>query len=109
MEQSLSPFQSKLVAAEELFFTWLLRVIAAALLVGSAWIDDAPPLSLGAVVIAIYVLLRALTNINVFISAAPFKSNMNKILFALVALVLLMMSFATVVIFTDRIASAVAG
>ncbi len=109
MEQSLSPFQNKLIAAEELFFTWLLRVIAAALLVGSAWIDDAPPLSLAAVIIALYVLLRLLTNFKTFISTAPFDSQLSKVIFALGSLVLLGMSFATVVIFTDRIATMVAG
>ncbi len=45
MEQDLSHFQNKLVTAEDLFFTWLLRVIVAAILVGSARIDDAPPLN----------------------------------------------------------------
>jgi hypothetical protein len=36
-----------IVAFENLFFTWLVRVMAAAVLVGSAWIDDAPPLPSG--------------------------------------------------------------
>ena len=40
-----------IVTFEKIFFTWLVRVMAAAVLVGSAWIDDAPPLAIGALVL----------------------------------------------------------
>ena len=47
MQPALSSLQNRLIPAEEIFFAWLMRVFAAATLVGSAWIDDAPPLELG--------------------------------------------------------------
>ena len=43
MQQALDALHDRLAPAEEIFFTWLMRVFAAATLVGSAWIDDAPP------------------------------------------------------------------
>ena len=51
MRQAHEPLQDRLTAAEEIFFTWLIRVMAAAVLVGSAWIDDAPPLEFAAMII----------------------------------------------------------
>ena len=47
MQEALRSLQDRLAPAEEIFFTWLMRGFAAAILVGSAWIDDAPPLGLG--------------------------------------------------------------
>ena len=38
-----------------------MRVFAAATLVGSAWIDDAPPLELAAAIITIWVAIRVAT------------------------------------------------
>ena len=109
MEQDLSHFQNKLVTTEDLFFTWLLRVIVAAILVGSAQIDDAPPLELAASIIALYILIRLLMNFKTFISTAPFSPQIFKVLFALGCLFLLSMSFATILIFTNRIVSMAAG
>ena len=61
MQEALRSLQDRLAPAEEIFFTWLMRVFAAATLVGCAWIDDAPPLGLGALIIAIYVAVRVAT------------------------------------------------
>ncbi len=61
MQQALSSLQDRLAPAEEIFFTWLVRVMAAAVLVGSAWIDDAPPLVIGAMIVAFYVTVRVVT------------------------------------------------
>lgn len=107
MEQTLTTIQEKLTKAEELFFTWLLRVIIAAILVGSAWIDDAPPLSMAAVAIAIYVAIRLLTQFKSFVRNAPFQKQTAKYLFGTATLSLLLMSFVIVTIFVDRIAESV--
>ena len=55
MREALRALQDRLAPAEEIFFTWLIRVFAAATLVRCAWIDDAPPLGLAALIIAIFV------------------------------------------------------
>ena len=94
--------------AEEIFFTWLLRVFAAAALVGSAWIDDAPPLEIGALIIAIYVAVRVVTQFGSLAAAAPFENRALKTTFAVGALVLLGLSFLVVAIFIDRLALSVA-
>jgi len=107
MEHTLKSQQDKLSAAEELFFTWLLRVIATAILVGSAWIDDAPPLSLAAIAIAGYVGIRLLMQFKSFISQAPVSGKFLQTLFAAGVLLLLVMSFVIVVIFVERIAVSV--
>ena len=51
MQQALSSLQNRLAPAEEIFFTWLVRVMAAAVLVGSTWIDAASPLEFGAMIV----------------------------------------------------------
>ena len=71
MQQAPSSLQDRLAPAEEIFFGWLLRVFAAATLVGSAWIDDAPPLEIGAMIIATYVAVRVLTQFGRLAAAAP--------------------------------------
>ena len=43
-KDALDALQDRLAPAEGIFFTWLTRVFIAATLVGSGWIDDAPPL-----------------------------------------------------------------
>lgn len=42
MQQALPSLRDRLTPAEEIFFTWLARVLVAAVLIGSAWIDDGP-------------------------------------------------------------------
>ena len=71
MQQALSSLQDRLAPAEEI--TWLVRVMAAAVLVGSAWIDDAPPLDIGAMIVAFYVAVRVATQFGNLVSAAPFE------------------------------------
>lgn len=109
MLEALRSLQDRLAPAEEIFFTWLIRVFAAATLVGCAWIDDAPPLELGALIIAIYVAVRVATQFGTLAAAAPFQNRALKVVFAIVALVLLGLSFPAVAIFIDRLATSVAG
>ena len=98
-----------IVAFENLFFTWLARVMAAAVLVGSAWIDDAPPLAIGAMIVAFYVAVRVASQFGNLVSAAPFKNQALKAIFAIGALVLLGLSFLVVAIFVARLAGLVVG
>ena len=109
MRQTLSSLEGRLAPAEEIFFTWLLRVMAAAVLVGSAWIDDAPPLDIGAMIVAFYVAVRVATQFGNLVSAAPFENQALKALFAIGALILLGLSFFVVVIFVERLARSMAG
>jgi len=109
MQQALSSLQDRLAPAEEIFFTWLVRVMAAAVLVGSAWIDDAPPLMIGAMIVAFYVAVRVATQFGNLVSTAPFKNHALKTVFAIGALVLLGLSFLVVTIFVERLAMLVVG
>lgn len=108
MQEALASLQDRLAPAEEIFFTWLVRVFAAATLVGSAWIDDAPPLSVVAVLITLYVAARVASQFGPLVSAAPFQNRVLKVLFALATLVLLVGAFAVVFIFVERVATLVA-
>ena len=108
MQEALSSLQDRLAPAEEIFFTWLMRVFAAGTLVGSAWIDDAPPLMVGALIIAIYVAVRVATQFGNLAATAPFENRALKTIFAVGALVLLGVSFLVVVIFIERLALSVA-
>ena len=109
MQQALSSLHDRLAPAEEIFFTWLTRVFAAAILVGSAWIDDAPPLDIAAAVIAFYVAVRVATQFGRLAAAAPFESRPLRVIFAAGALGLLVLSFLVVVTFVDRLSVMVAG
>ncbi len=93
-----------IVTFEKIFFTWLMRVMAAAVLVGSAWIDDAPPLAIGAMIVAFYVAVRVASQFGNLVSAAPFKNQALKAIVAIGALVLLGLSFLVVAIFVERLA-----
>ena len=104
MQQALSSLQDRLAPAEEIFFTWLMRVFAAATLVGSAWIDDAPPLEIGAMIIAIYVAARVATQFGSLAAAAPFENRPLRVIFAVGALMLLGSSFLVVAILVERLA-----
>lgn len=109
MQRARSSLQERLAPAEEIFFTWLVRVMAAAALVGSAWIDDAPPLEIAATVVAVYVVVRVVTQFGNLVSAAPFENQALKAVFAVVALALLGLSFFVIVIFVERLARSVVG
>ena len=109
MREALSSLQDRLAPAEEIFFTWLMRVFAAATLAGCAWIDDVPPLEIGALIIAIYVAVRVATQVGNLVPAAPFENRALKTFFAVGALVLLGFSFLVVVIFVERLALSLPG
>ena len=104
MQQALSSLQDRLIPAEELFFAWLMRVFVAATLVGSAWIDDAPPLEIAARIIALYVAVRVATQFGNFAAAAPFESRPLRIIFAGGALVLLGLAFLVIATLVERLA-----
>lgn len=104
MQEALSSLHERLAPAEEIFFAWLMRVFAAATLAGSAWIDDAPPLEIAALIIAIYVAVRVVAQFGNLAAAAPFESRALKTIFAISALVLLGFSFLIVTIFVQRLA-----
>ncbi len=109
MQRALNALQDRLAPAEEIFFAWLMRVFAAATLVGSAWIDDAPPLELGSMIIAIYVAVRVATQFGNLAAAAPFESRPLRMLFAAGALLLLGTSFVVVAILVERLSLSIAG
>jgi hypothetical protein len=109
MQEALTSFEARLAPAEDIFFTWLPRVILAAILVGSAWIDDAPPLEIVAMLVGIYVAVRIASQFGALSSAAPFQNRVLSGFFALVLLVLLAGAFLVVAIFVDRIALLVVG
>ncbi len=108
MREALSSLHERLAPAEEIFFPWLMRVFAAATLVASAWIDDAPPLEIAALIIAIYVAVRVVTQFGNLAAAAPFESRALKTIFAVGAVVLLGFSFLVVAIFIQQLALSVA-
>jgi hypothetical protein len=58
MLKPVSVLENQLAPAEDIFFRWLIRVVLAALLMGSSWIDDAPPLELAAWLVVGYVVVR---------------------------------------------------
>ena len=109
LQHALQQLHERVGPAEKIFFTWLVRVMAAAVLVGSAWIDDAPPLDIAAMTVGFYVAVRVATQFGHLVSAAPFKNQASKILFAIIALVLLGLSFLVVVTFVERLARSVVG
>jgi hypothetical protein len=105
----LTTLDDRLAPAEKLFFTWLVRVFAAATLVGCAWIDDAPPLDIAAMLIGLYVAVRVATQFEAFAAAAPFENRTLKATCALVCLLLLGLSFLAIATFVDNIAAFMAG
>ena len=109
MQPALNSIQDRMAPAEEIFFTWLMRVFAAATLVGSAWIDDAPPLEIGAMIVAVYVAVRVAAQFGNLAAAAPFENRPLRVIFAAGALVLLGSSFLVVAVLVERLALSVAG
>ena len=104
MREALDAPRNRLAPAEEIFFTWLTRVFVAATLVGSAWIDDAPPLEIAAVLIAVYVAVRVATQFGPLADAAPFRNRTLRVIFALGALMALGLSFLVIVTLVQRLA-----
>ena len=109
MRKFLAQCNEQLAPVEALFFTWLVRVFLAASLVGVAWIDDAPPLEVAALIVAMYVAIRVASEGISFYALAPFSNKLFKLLFAALCLGLLGLSFLVVVIFTEQVALFVAG
>ena len=101
MQASLKRIDDWLLPIEDLFFRWLSRVVVAALLAASAWMDDAPPLELAAYLIAIYVAIRLLMQLPVFFHLMPFESKILKSLGAILGVSILVLSFLTVFTFVD--------
>ncbi len=108
LQNTLTSLHDRLAPAEKIFFTWLTRVFLVAILVATAWIDDAPPLELAAMIIAAYVVVRVLTEFGHFVAVAPFGNRVFRVIFAIGALGLLGLSFLVVYIFVDRLALSVA-
>ena len=104
MKERFDALQDRLAPAEEIFFTWLTRVFVAATLVGSAWIDDAPPLEVAAMLTAIYVAVRVATQFGPLAAAAPFENRALRAIFAVGALMVLGLSFLVIVTLVQRLA-----
>ena len=104
MKDALDTLQDRLAPAEEIFFTRLTRVFIAGTLVGSGWIDDAPPLEIAAVLVAIYVAVRVVTQFGRLPAAAPFQHRALRAIFAVGALMALGLSFLVIVTLVDRLA-----
>ncbi len=103
MQQALSSLEDRMAPAEEIFFSWLLRVALAATLFGSAWIDDAPPLELGAWIVTIWVAVRVATQFVNLSAAAPFENGAMNAIFALVAILTLALAFMTVTTLVETV------
>ena len=109
MKEALDALQDRLAPAEEIFFTWLTRVFVAATLIGSAWIDDAPPLEIAATLLAIYVAVRVATQFDRLATAAPFRSRVLRVIFAVGALMVLGLSFLVIVTLVEQLALSAVG
>jgi len=101
----LTAFENRLAPAEEIFFRWLNRVVIAAALAGSAWLDDAPPLELAAYLVTLYVAGRVVMQFGTFYSVVPFENWFLKGFAALIALILLGLSYLTVAYFVLQLAA----
>ncbi len=99
--------EDRLAAAEGTFFTWLGRIMLAAVLVGSAGIDDAPPLGFGAMLVTLYVAVRAVSRLGDIVAAVPFENRAAKATVGLGVLVLYVFAFLIVLIFVGRLAALV--
>lgn len=104
MQEAFYSLSNRVVPVEDLFFKWLARVFAAAVLVGTAWIDDAPPLEGGAFLITVYVAARVVSQFGTFVRLIPFQNRVLKVLAALIILGLLAFAFVVVAIFTGHVA-----
>ena len=107
MKVALASFEARIAPAEKIFFTWLLRVFVTGVLVGCAWMDDAPPLELAAYILGVYVAVRVALQFGPLSSAAPFQNPVLSALFALLNLVILVFAFLAIVTFINRVAFSV--
>jgi len=104
MQQALSRLHDQLAPAEEIFFTWWPRMFGAGILFGTAWIDDAPPLELAAMIVAAYLGVRVATEFGNLVAAAPFASRILGGIFAIVTIIVLWFSFVVIAVFAERLA-----
>ena len=104
MQEFISSLQDRLEKPETLFFKWLIRLTIAGVLVGTAWIDDAPPLELAALIITLYIVFRVVMQLSDFYQTAPFENSILRGYFAIFCAALLALSFLTVAIFTESVA-----
>ena len=109
MKKALAALEARLTPAEDIFFTWLPRVFAAAILMGSAWIDDAPPLEIVALLVGVYVAVRVASQYGPLCSAAPFQNPVPSALFALFIIALLGGTFLIIFTFAERITGTLMG
>jgi len=93
---------SQLRDFEALFFQWLTRVALAGVLAGCAWLDDAPPLDIAAVLISGYVLVRVTLEFAHFRETLPISNPLACAAAAMFAQLLLTLSFITIASFTER-------
>jgi hypothetical protein len=106
---SLQSVSLALRSIEDLFFTWLWRSSLAATLVGCAWIDDAPPLDIAALLIAFYVLLRLFLLFPVLADAAPLARRWQRNGLAVLLIVIIGFCFLSMVTFVEALAMAAVG
>ena len=105
----IQTFREQLIEFEQLFFSWLVRVVISAALVGCAWIDDAPPLDIAAHLIAGYVALRVVFEFKAFMRALPFDVRVLQAGGAFFAQLLLGLSFLAIASFAERLAMLAVG
>ena len=103
MQATINAFHQQLKPFEELCYTWLGRVILAGILAGSAWIDDAPPLSLAAFAVVLYTVLRIVMQFGDLAQAVPFQNRGLKYFFAVFTILVLGLCFLTVFTFTEYV------
>lgn len=109
MSNILAQINERLEPAEEIFFKWLNRIFISGILIGSAWIDDAPPLVIAAFILTLYIFIRVmLASISIY-SVAPFNAKVAKTMFAILSFGILGLSFLTVATFVERISIFVVG
>jgi len=109
MSEATTTFRDRLAPVEDIFFTWLTRVVLAGTLAGSAWLDDAPPLDIAAMLIAAYVAIRVIMQFGNLMNAAPFENRILSAGLAGFSIVVLGLSMMAVVSFVERLALSVAG
>ena len=105
----IQTFLEQLIDFEQLFFSWLVRVVISAVLVGCAWIDDAPPVDIAAHLIAGYVVLRVVFEFKAFMQVLPFDVRVLQAGGAFFAQLLLGLTFLAVASFTERLAMLAVG
>lgn len=103
MNTRITTMQESLKATEEIFFLWLFRVSLVGALIGSAWIDDAPPLEIAVFLIGIYTAIRVILQVPRFADLSPFSNRALSYLFAGFLFILLALVFLVVVSLVDAL------